>query len=149
MKELEIQVKTLENFEGLSLPEHQTDGSSGLDLLAAVEQDLILKPGDRALVPTGIQIALPRGTEAQIRPRSGLAYKYGVTMLNSPGTIDADYRGEIKVLAVNLGREDFTVTRGMRIAQMVIAEVIKTRLIEADTLETTVRGSGGFGHTGH
>lgn len=142
-------MKTLENFEGLSLPEHQTEGSSGLDLLAAVHEDLVLKPGQRALIPTGLQIALPVGTEAQIRPRSGLAYKHGITMLNSPGTIDADYRGEIKVLAVNLGQEDFTVTRGMRIAQMVIAEVIKTRLVAADTLEITARGSGGFGHTGH
>lgn len=149
MKETEVKVKTLENFEGLSLPEHQTDASSGLDLLAAISEDLVIKPGERVLIPTGIQIALPMGTEAQIRPRSGLAYKHGITMLNSPGTIDADYRGEIKVLAINLGQEDFTVTRGMRIAQMVIAEFVKTRLVEADTLEMTSRGSGGFGHTGH
>lgn len=149
MKETEVKVKTLENFEGLSLPEHQTDASSGLDLLAAISEDLVIKPGERVLIPTGIQIALPLGTEAQIRPRSGLAYKHGITMLNSPGTIDADYRGEIKVLAINLGQEDFTVTRGMRIAQMVIAEFVKTRLVEADTLEMTSRGSGGFGHTGH
>lgn len=131
------------------MPEHQTDASSGLDLLAAISEDLVIKPGERVLIPTGIQIALPMGTEAQIRPRSGLAYKHGITMLNSPGTIDADYRGEIKVLAINLGQEDFTVTRGMRIAQMVIAEFVKTRLVEADTLEMTSRGSGGFGHTGH
>lgn len=148
MKEIEIQVKTLENFEGLTLPEHQTEGSSGLDLVAACYEDIILKPGDRALVPTGFAIALPMGTEAQIRPRSGLALKHGVTMLNSPGTIDSDYRGEIKVIVVNLGQEEFHITRGMRIAQMVIAEVIKTKLILADNLATTQRGSGGFGHTG-
>jgi dUTP pyrophosphatase len=148
MKEIEIQVKTLENFEGLTLPEHQTEGSSGLDLVAACDDDIILKPGERALVPTGFSIALPLGTEAQIRPRSGLALKHGVTMLNSPGTIDSDYRGEIKVIVVNLGQEEFHITRGMRIAQMVIAEVIKTKLILADNLTTTQRGSGGFGHTG-
>lgn len=148
MKEIEIQVKTLENFEGLTLPEHQTEGSSGLDLLAACSEDIILKPGERTLVPTGFSIALPLGTEAQIRPRSGLALKHGVTMLNSPGTIDSDYRGEIKVIVVNLGQEEFHITRGMRIAQMVIAEVIKTRLIPVDNLTNTQRGSGGFGHTG-
>ena len=145
---LDLRVKLLPHFEGLTLPEYQTRGSSGLDLLAACGEDVLLLPGRRALVPTGISIALPPGTEAQIRPRSGLALRHGITLLNSPGTIDSDYRGEIKVIVINLGEEPFTVRRGMRIAQMVIAEVIKTRLVAADNLEATRRESGGFGHTG-
>ncbi|HTL46922.1 MAG TPA: dUTP diphosphatase [Verrucomicrobiae bacterium] len=149
MKEYEVQIKLQPHFEGLELPQYQTAGSSGLDLLAACDADIVLRPGERALIPTGISISLPQGTEAQVRPRSGLAIKHGVTLLNSPGTIDADYRGEIKVIAINLGQETFTVTRGMRIAQMVMAEVIKAKLVVADNLSTTARGSGGFGHTGH
>ena len=148
MSELEIPVKILPHFEGLSLPDYQTHGSSGLDLLAAVDEPLTLCPGARALVPTGISIALPPGVEAQIRPRSGLAHRHGVTLLNSPGTIDADYRGEIKVIVINLGQEDFLITRGMRIAQMVVAQVVKARLLAADNLDATHRGGGGFGHTG-
>ena len=148
MRELEIQIKLLPHFEGLTLPDYQTHGSSGLDLLAACPEPVSLRPGQRALIPTGISISLPSGTEAQIRPRSGLAHRHGVTLLNSPGTIDSDYRGEIKVVVINLGQEDFTVTRGMRIAQMVIAEVVKARLVTADNLDVTHRGSGGFGHTG-
>ncbi len=147
-RELLVNVKTLPHFEGLSLPEYHTDGSSGFDLIAAVEAELVLEPGRRTLVPTGISIALPRGTEAQVRPRSGLALKHGITLLNSPGTIDSDYRGEIKVIMANLGETAFTIERGMRIAQVVIAEVVKARLAVVDNLDTTVRGSGGFGHTG-
>jgi len=145
---LEIRIKRSESLAGLELPQYMSAGASALDLLAAIHEDLVIAPGKRALVPTGISIAMPQGTEAQIRPRSGLAIKNGVTLLNSPGTIDSDYRGEIKVIMINLGEEDFVVKRGMRIAQMVIAEVIKARLVEADNLDETARGSGGFGHTG-
>ena len=148
MSETEVPIKTHPHFEGLELPSYQTAHSSGLDLLAAVEGDKLLKPGERALIPTGLSISLPDGVEAQIRPRSGLALRHGVTLLNSPGTIDADYRGEIQVIMVNLGQENFTIQRGMRIAQMVIASVVKARLVPVDNLSTTVRGSGGFGHTG-
>lgn len=148
MTEVEVQIKTLPHFEGLELPSYQTAHASGMDLLAACPSEVVLRPGARALVPTGLSISLPPGTEAQIRPRSGLALRHGVTMLNTPGTIDADYRGEVQLIVVNLGQEDFTITRGMRLAQMVIAQVIKARLIVADNLGTTVRGSGGFGHTG-
>lgn len=148
MQELEIQIKAHPHFEGLDLPQYQTDHSSGLDLLAACHEDQVLASGERALIPTGISICLPQGMEAQIRPRSGLAIRHGVTLLNSPGTIDADYRGEIKVIVANLGQEPFTISRGMRIAQMVVAQVIKAKLVRADNLNTTLRGSGGFGHTG-
>lgn len=148
MNEIEIKVKTLPHFEGLTLPEYQTHGSSGFDLLAACEESVVLQPGHRDIIPTGISIALPSGTEAQVRPRSGLAARHGVTLLNTPGTIDSDYRGEVKVIIINLGQEPFTITRGMRIAQVVIAQVIKARLTVADNLDTTLRGSGGFGHTG-
>lgn len=148
MNEIEVPILIHPHAEGLPLPAYQTAGSSGFDLLAAVDQEIVLKPGHRALIPTGVSFSLPMGYEAQIRPRSGLAVKHGVTMLNTPGTIDSDYRGEIKVIAVNLGQEDFTVTRGMRIAQAVIASVVKAKLVPADKLEATHRGSGGFGHTG-
>lgn len=148
MKSCEVIVKTLPNFEGLELPKYQTPHASGLDLQAACGGDIPIQPGQRVLVPTGLSISLPEGYEAQIRPRSGLALKHGITLPNSPGTIDADYRGEIQVIMANLGQEVFTVTRGMRIAQMVIAEVVKAVLIQADNLSTTQRGSGGFGHTG-
>ena len=148
MKELEISIKILPHFAGLELPAYQTEGSSGFDLLAACEYPIALAPGERTLVPTGMTVSLPVGTELQIRPRSGLAWKNGVTLLNSPGTIDSDYRGEIKVVIINLGKEIFTVTRGMRIAQAVFAEVIKARLTVADNLDVTCRDVGGFGHTG-
>lgn len=148
MGEIEVQIQVLPHGEGLPLPSYQTPGSSGFDLLAAVDKDLILKPGERTLIPTGISFSLPQGYEAQIRPRSGLAIKHGITMLNTPGTIDSDYRGEIKLIAINLGQESFTVTRGMRMAQAIIAEVVKAKLIVADNLDVTSRGSGGFGHTG-
>lgn len=146
---LSVQVKTLAHFEGLSLPQHMTHGSSGMDLLAASQEPVVLQPGDRALIPTGIVIALPHQFEAQIRPRSGLAIKHGITLLNTPGTIDSDYRGEIQVIVINHGKEPFTITRGMRIAQMVLTRVVKAKLEVVDNLDETHRGAGGFGHTGH
>jgi len=148
MREIEVKIRTWPHFEGLELPEYKTEGSSGFDLLAACDQTVTLKPGQRQLIPTGISISLPCGTEAQVRPRSGLAVRHGVTLLNTPGTVDSDYRGEIKVILINLGEELFEVSRGMRIAQVVIADVIKANFVPADTLDTTLRGSGGFGHTG-
>lgn len=143
-----IQIKVHPHGEGLPLPHYQTAGSSGFDLYAACDNPITLKPGERLLIPTGLSVAMPHGVEMQIRPRSGLAVKHGITMLNTPGTIDSDYRGEIKVIVINLGQEPFVIERGMRIAQAVIAEVIKARLVLADNLEDTTRGSGGFGHTG-
>ena len=149
MNEINIEVKILPHFEGLPLPQYQTEGASGIDLLAACQEPMTLHPGERALVPTGILIALPKHLEAQIRPRSGLAIKHGITLLNTPGTIDSDYRGEIQVILINHAKEAFTVTRGMRIAQMIIAEVVKAKLEVVDNLNGTRRGAGGFGHTGH
>ncbi|HEY6255670.1 MAG TPA: dUTP diphosphatase [Xanthobacteraceae bacterium] len=134
----------------LPLPSYQSEGAAGLDLLAAVAADnpVVLAPGARALIPTGIAIALPVGTEGQVRPRSGLAMRQGVTVLNSPGTIDADYRGEVQVILVNLGHDPFTVTRGMRIAQLIIAPVLRVMPRENFTLDETTRGVAGFGSTG-
>ncbi len=149
MQPISISVKTLPHFEGLSLPQYQTEGSAGLDLCAACLEDITILPGERKLIPTGICIALPLHFEAQIRPRSGLALKNGITLPNSPGTIDSDYRGEIQVILLNLGQETFVVKRSMRIAQMVIAPVVKATLQIADNLNDTVRAAGGFGHTGH
>lgn len=149
MTEIKIEIKTLPHFEGLPLPQYQTHGASGIDLLAACREPVALHPGDRALVPTGIVISLPENLEAQIRPRSGLAIKHGITLLNTPGTIDSDYRGEIQIILINHAKETFTVTRGMRIAQMVLAEVVKAKLEAVDNLDGTRRGAGGFGHTGH
>jgi dUTP pyrophosphatase len=143
-----VPVKRLPHGRDLPLPGAATGSAAGLDLAAAIDTSLDLKPGQRALVPTGLAIALPPGYEAQIRPRSGLAAKFGVTVLNAPGTIDADYRGEIKVILINHGEAVFTVEPGMRIAQMVVAPVTRAELIEADSLDDTVRGAGGFGSTG-
>jgi dUTP pyrophosphatase len=145
-----IDVRQLPHGEGLALPTYQTAHAAGLDLLAAVPDHtpLILAPGRHALVPTGLTIALPAGYEAQVRPRSGLAAKYGVTVLNAPGTVDADYRGEIGVLLINHGDAPFTIRRGERIAQMVIAPVARAELVAATALPDTGRGSGGFGSTG-
>ncbi|HWQ73749.1 MAG TPA: dUTP diphosphatase [Syntrophomonas sp.] len=134
--------------DDLPLPCYQTPGSAGADLYAAVDQDLVIPPGGRALVPTGIAVSMPAGCEAQIRPRSGLAIKYGLTLLNTPGTIDSDYRGEIKVIVINLGDKEYTLKRGERIAQMVFAGVIRADFEEAAALDDTDRGAGGFGHTG-
>lgn len=145
-----VAVRRLPHGEGLALPRYETEGAAGMDLVAALPETepLTLAPGARALVPTGLAIALPQGFEAQVRPRSGLAAKNGVTVLNSPGTIDCDYRGEVKVILINLGEEPFTVARGTRIAQMVIAPVTQGRLAEVETLDETARGAGGFGSTG-
>ena len=143
-----VAVHRLPHGEGLPLPGHATADSAGVDLLAAVAGELLLDPGARAVVPTGIAIALPPGFEAQVRPRSGLAAKHGVTVLNSPGTIDADFRGEIGVVLANLGAATFTVRRGMRIAQMVVAPVQSVAWHEVDMLPDSGRGPGGFGSTG-
>lgn len=150
MRPIDIKLHQLEHGQGLPLPSYATMESAGMDLVSAVETDICLAPGMRAIVPTGITIALPQDYEAQIRPRSGLAAKNGVTVLNTPGTIDADYRGEIKVILINLGQEDFVVTRGMRIAQMIVAPVMRAILIaQTDPLDAdTMRGAGGFGSTG-
>jgi dUTP pyrophosphatase len=147
---VKVEIRQLLHGEGLALPEYHSAHAAGLDLLAAVPEDspLILSPGQRALVPTGLTIALPSGYEAQVRPRSGLASKHGVTVLNSPGTIDADYRGEIGVLLINHGGVPFPVRRGERIAQMVIAPVVRVELAPAAELSATNRGGGGFGSTG-
>ena len=144
-----VKVKRLAGGEGLPLPTRMTAQAAGFDLAAAVAEPLVLKPGDIRLVPCGFAVALPRGYEAQVRPRSGLASRHGVTLINTPGTIDADYRGEVQVPLVNLGRADFTVERGMRVAQMVVLPVPPVSLIEVDELDATDRGTGGFGHTGH
>ncbi|MFN3870215.1 MAG: dUTP diphosphatase [Aquificaceae bacterium] len=146
---MRIKVKKLAHAKDLPLPFYATEHSSGMDLLAAVEEPLVLKAMERALVPTGIAIEIPPGFEAQIRPRSGLAIKHGITLLNTPGTIDADYRGEIKVILINLGSEDFVIKRGDRIAQMVIVPVIKVELEEVEELSPTKRSNGGFGSTGY
>lgn len=143
-----IQIKKLSNFGDLELPSYATEQSAGMDLCAAIYEDIVIKPMERKLVPTGISIALPQGFEAQIRPRSGLALKNGITVPNSPGTIDADYRGEVCVILMNLGSEDFVVTRGLRIAQMIVAEYTTVQWNLVDELSETARGSGGFGSTG-
>jgi dUTP pyrophosphatase len=147
---IRIDVRLLPHGEGLSLPAYQTAHAAGLDLLAAVpeESPVVLAPGKHAMIPTGLTIALPEGYEAQVRPRSGLAAKHGLTVLNAPGTVDADYRGEISVLLINHGAAPFTIRRGERIAQMVIAAVIRAELRLVDSLAETQRGSGGFGSTG-
>jgi dUTP pyrophosphatase len=147
---VKIEIRQLPHGEGLALPAYQSAHAAGLDLLAAVPEGspLILAPGTHALVPTGLTIALPPGYEAQVRPRSGLAAKHGVTVLNSPGTIDADYRGEIGVLLINHGAKPFPIQRGERIAQMVIGSVVRVELVAAASLSATERGEGGFGSTG-
>ena len=145
-----IGIVRLAHADGLDLPAYETAGAAGMDLRAAVPDDrpLVLNPGRRALAPTGLIMELPEGFEAQVRPRSGLALKHGITCLNTPGTIDSDYRGEVKVLLVNLGEDEFVITRGMRIAQMVVAPVVQARLEERSLAGATARGSGGFGSTG-
>ena len=146
-----VRVLKLPHGEGLPLPSHQSAGAAGLDLLAAIAPNtrLVLEPRARDLVPTGLIVELPAGFEGQVRPRSGLALKHGVTVLNAPGTIDSDYRGEVKVLLVNLGSEPFVIERGMRIAQLVVAPVIRIALQEERSVADSSRGSGGFGSTGH
>ena len=145
-----LRIQRLPHAEGLALPAYETTGSAGMDLRAAVPEDapLMLEPGARALVSTGLKIALEQGYEAQVRPRSGLALKHGLTCLNSPGTIDSDYRGEVGVILINHGQEPFVIRRGERIAQMVVARHEQAVVVELDTLDETVRGTGGFGSTG-
>ena len=146
--DVRVAVRQLPGGEDLALPAYETAQSAGLDLPAAIDDDLVLAPGARAMVPTGLAIALPAGYEAQIRPRSGLAAKHGLTILNSPGTIDADYRGELKAILINLGDADFTITRGMRIGQMVIAPVTRIAWDVVEALPESQRGESGFGSTG-
>lgn len=143
-----LKIKKLENSSGLNLPKYETAGSAGMDLLAAIEEDSVIKPSEVKLIRTGIAIALESGFEAQIRPRSGLALKHGITVLNAPGTIDSDYRGEVCVILINHSRQDFVVTRGMRIAQMVIVKYEQAEVLEVSNLNETERGAGGFGSTG-
>jgi dUTP pyrophosphatase len=145
-----IDVLTLSHAEGLGLPAYATDGAAGMDMLAAIADDtpITLAPMERTAIPTGLQMAIPQGYEVQIRPRSGLALKHGLTIVNAPGTIDSDYRGEIKILLINLGSDTVTINRGMRIAQMIVAPVMRAELITVDSLDATSRGGGGFGSTG-
>ena len=147
MSALDVTIARLPHGADLDLPAYQSAGAAGLDLVAALHEDVILDPGARALVPTGVAIALPDGYEAQVRPRSGLAARHGVTVLNAPGTVDADYRGEVKVLLINLGPAPFAIRRGMRVAQLVIAPVARVRWTEAAHLPASARAAGGFGST--
>ena len=147
--EYDFLISKVDGAHDLELPKYQTSGSAGADLSANVTKALVLKPGEYKAIPTGIRIAIPSDYEAQIRPRSGLAAKFGVTTLNSPGTIDSDYRGEIRVILINHGSEDFEINRGDRIAQMIIAKVFRPDFKETNVLPDTKRGEGGFGHTGH
>ena len=145
---MKIAIKRLEHGEGLPLPQYATSGSAGMDLFAATEKEIVLQPGAIAAIPTGIAIALPSGWEAQLRPRSGMALKFGVTVLNAPGTIDSDYRGEIKAILVNHGAESFKVSRGTKVAQLVIAAHARVEWMESDNLDSTERADSGFGSTG-
>ena len=145
---IDLYFKKLPHASDLALPSYESDAAAGMDIRAALDKPLTLEPGKRELIPTGLQMALPKGYEAQIRPRSGLALRNGITMLNTPGTIDADYRGEVKVLAVNLGEKPFTINHGNRIAQMVIAPVQQCKIQEANKLPESKRGEDGFGSTG-
>lgn len=148
MKKIPVHVQKLDHGKDLDLPFYATAQSAGMDLMAAIDHDLVLKPGEKDLIPTGLAMALPPGYEAQVRPRSGLAAKHAITVVNAPGTVDADYRGEVKVILMNLGKENFTITRGMRIAQMVVAPVTQIAWEEVSSLDETDRGAGGFGSTG-
>lgn len=144
----QVRIKVLENGKGLPLPAYETPNSAGMDLRAAINENITIKSGERALIKTGFAMSLPSGYEAQVRPRSGLALKKGITVLNTPGTVDADYRGEVGVILFNSSNEDFIVERGMRIAQMVIAPCVQAEMIEVEDLDETERGAGGFGSTG-
>jgi dUTP pyrophosphatase len=145
---VDVRITREPGTEDLPLPAYETEHAAGMDLRASVSEPLTLQPGERHLVPTGLRIALPDGYEAQVRPRSGLAIKHGISLLNSPGTIDADYRGEIRIIMANLGRDPFTVQRGDRIAQLIVAPVTRVSWQPVSELDATVRGDGGFGHTG-
>ncbi len=148
MKNIELKVKKVRQDTNIEMPRYMSEGASGLDLFITIDKDIILKPLERALVPTGISVSIPPGFEAQIRPRSGLAIKHGITLLNSPGTIDSDYRGEINLVVINLGNESFTLKNGMRLAQMVISKYVKIKTTLVEDIDNTKRGIGGFGHTG-
>lgn len=148
MNPVDVALQRLEHAQGLDLPVYASDGAAGLDLPAAVAETQVIEPGARALVPTGFAIQLPAGFEAQVRPRSGLAVKHGISIVNAPGTVDSDYRGEIMVCLINLSDAPFTINRGDRIAQLVVAPVTRVTLSEVDTLDNTTRGAGGFGSTG-
>ena len=149
MTEIGIKIKRISNeYNDIPLPEYATEGSAGMDVRAALESDLIISKGEVSLVSTNLSVEIPSGYEIQVRPRSGLAIKNGIGILNSPGTIDSDYRGEIKVIMMNFGKEDFVIKRGDRIAQLVVAQVFRAGLIEGNSLNDSKRGSGGFGHTG-
>ncbi len=148
MEKVDILIKRCRDNHDIPLPEYQTDGSSGMDLRADIKEDVILNPGEIMHIPTGIILSIPSGYEGQIRPRSGLALSHGIGMVNSPGTIDSDYRGEIGVILINWGRRPFKIKRGDRIAQLIITRVCKANIIETETIDTTERGTGGFGHTG-
>ena len=144
-----VKIKRLsDEFNDILLPSYSTKGSSGVDIRAAVKEDVIIPNGELRLIPTNLSVEIPEGFEIQVRPRSGLAANYGISILNSPGTIDSDYRGEIKIIVMNLGREEFKISRGDRIAQMVISKVYKAEFLLSDDLEESIRGNGGFGHTG-
>ncbi len=146
--QIKIKIQRTKGNEDLPLPKYMTEGSSGMDLFSAVNDPVTINPMEFCMIPLGIKVAIPKGFEAQIRPRSGLSAQHGIGLLNSPGTIDSDYRGEIKVILFNFGKMPFTVNRGDRIAQMVISPIIGADLIECDDLDETIRGDGGFGHTG-
>lgn len=148
MEKIPIKIKRLDETADLPLPSYESEGSSGMDLRASVTEPVLLNPGEIRLIPTGLAISVPHGYEAQIRPRSGLALKHGIGMVNSPGTIDSDYRGEIGIIVVNWGKKPFTIRRGDRVAQMIITKVYKADIMEVGVLESTERGEGGFGHSG-
>ena len=149
MKKITVKVKRKAGYRDLPLPEYMSSGASGMDLLAAVAEEVVLPPGEIKLIPNGLFISLPPGYEAQIRPRSGLALKQGISIVNSPGTIDSDYRGELAVIMINLGKKPVLIKRGMRVAQLVIQEVVRGEVREVEELDATNRAGGGFGHTGH
>jgi dUTP pyrophosphatase len=148
MEKIDVKIKKIDASCALNLPQQMSIGASGLDLCVNLKGDIILHPLERALVPTGIAVSIPTGYEGQVRPRSGLAIKHGITLLNSPGTIDSDYRGEIKLIVINLSNQPYTITSGMRLAQMIICQVAHVEISVVDNLDQTSRGAGGFGHTG-
>ena len=150
MSQINIKLQALPHFAGLEIPKYESIGAAGLDIRAAIDADkpITLKPGERRLVPSGLKMEIPLGYEVQVRPRSGLAFKHGITLVNAPGTIDSDYRGEVSTLMINLGQEDFVITRGERVAQWVVAPVVQTSFTLVDILSDTARGAGGYGSTG-
>ena len=149
MKNINIKIKRIsKEFKDIPLPEYATEGSAGMDIRAAISEPVIVKMGEIVIVPTNLSVQIPQGYEIQVRPRSGLAVKHGIGVLNSPGTVDSDYRGEIKIILINFGKEDFTVLKGERVAQLIVSRVFRADLIEENSLNNSKRGTGGFGHTG-